>query len=77
MHLYELGVTEAVPETIEAALQLGEAVLVESGVAMGLAIASVHERRDGFRKLLGRPNRREELRKQMRSRRPRSVKATE
>jgi CPA2 family monovalent cation:H+ antiporter-2 len=77
MHLYQLGVTEAVPETIEAALQLGEAVLVESGVAMGLAIASVHERRDGFRKLLGRPNRREELRKQLRSRRTRSVKATE
>jgi CPA2 family monovalent cation:H+ antiporter-2 len=77
MHLYQLGVTEAVPETIEAALQLGEAVLVESGVAMGLAIASVHERRDGFRKLLGRPNRREELRKQLRSRRSRSVKATE
>jgi CPA2 family monovalent cation:H+ antiporter-2 len=77
MHLYQLGVTEAVPETIEAALQLGEAVLVESGVAMGLAIASVHERRDGFRKLLGRPNRREELRQQLRSRRTRSVKATE
>jgi len=77
MHLYQLGVTEAVPETIEAALQLGEAVLVESGVAMGLAIASVHERRDGFRKLLGRPNRREELRKQLRAHRPRSVKATE
>ncbi|MBL8895342.1 MAG: cation:proton antiporter [Rhizobiales bacterium] len=76
IHLYKLGVTEAVPETIEAALQLGEAVLVESGVAMGLAIASVHERRDGFRKLLGRPNRREELRKQLRSRRSRSVKAT-
>lgn len=61
MALYEMGVTEAVPETIEAALQLGEAVLVESGVAMGLAIASVHERRDGFRKLLGRPNRRQEM----------------
>ena len=49
------------PETIEASLQLGEALLVETGVPMGLAIASVHERRDGFRKLLGRPNRREEL----------------
>lgn len=77
MHLYQLGVTEAVPETIEAALQLGEAVLVESGIAMGLAIASVHERRDGFRKMLGRPNRREELRQQLRARRSRSVKATE
>jgi len=59
--LYSWGVTEAVPETIESSLQLGEALLVETGVPMGLAIASVHERRDGFRKLLGRPNRRQEL----------------
>jgi CPA2 family monovalent cation:H+ antiporter-2 len=58
MRLYLAGVTEAVPETIESSLQLGEALLVEAGVPMGLAIASVHERRDGFRKLLGRPNRR-------------------
>jgi CPA2 family monovalent cation:H+ antiporter-2 len=57
--LYGAGVTEAVPETIESSLQLGEALLVESGIAMGLAIASVHERRDSFRKLLGRPNRKE------------------
>ena len=61
MKLYIAGVTEAVPETIESSLQLGEALLVETGVPMGLAIASVHERRDGFRKLLGRPNRREQL----------------
>ncbi|QIG51780.1 potassium transporter TrkA [Nordella sp. HKS 07] len=59
--LYGYGVTEAVPETIEASLQLGESVLVEAGVAMGLAIASVHEQRDVFRKMLGRPNRKEEL----------------
>jgi CPA2 family monovalent cation:H+ antiporter-2 len=59
--LYQAGVTEAIPETIESSLQLGEALLVETGVPMGLAIASVHERRDGFRKLLGRPNRREQL----------------
>jgi CPA2 family monovalent cation:H+ antiporter-2 len=59
--LYAGGVTEAVPETIESSLQLGEALLVETGVPMGLAIASVHERRDGFRKLLGRPNRKQEL----------------
>ena len=59
--LYGTGVTEAVPETVESSLQLGEALLVETGVPMGLAIASVHERRDGFRKLLGRPNRREQL----------------
>ena len=61
MKLYMAGVTEAVPETIESSLQLGEALLVETGVPMGLAIASVHERRDGFRKMLGRPNRREQL----------------
>lgn len=59
--LYGLGVTEAVPETIEASLQLGESVLVGAGIAMGLAIASVHEQRDNFRKMLGRPNRKEEL----------------
>ena len=59
--LYEAGVTEAVPETIEASLQLAEAILVETGVAMGLAIAAVHERRDASRKLLGRPDRRAEV----------------
>jgi len=53
--LYELGATEAVPETVEASLQLSEAVLVEIGVPMGLIIASIHERRDEFRKALNRP----------------------
>lgn len=67
MKLYEAGVTEAVPETTEASLQLAEALLVETGVPMGLAIAAVHERRDGYRKLLGRPNRKEEVAR-MRSR---------
>ena len=50
--LYGLGVTDAVPETIEASLQLSEAVLVDIGVPMGLVIASIHEKRDEFRKLL-------------------------
>jgi monovalent cation:H+ antiporter-2, CPA2 family len=71
IQLYEAGATEAVPETIEASLQLGEALLVETGVPMGLAIASVHERRDGFRKLLGRPDRKkilEESQKTLRDR---------
>lgn len=75
MKLYLAGVTEAVPETIESSLQLGEALLVETGVPMGLAIAAVHERRDGFRKLLGRPNRREavsEARRKLRNRLPRN-----
>ncbi len=50
--LYQLGVTDAVPETIEASLQLSEAVLVDVGVPMGLVIASIHEKRDEYRKLL-------------------------
>jgi monovalent cation:H+ antiporter-2, CPA2 family len=50
--LYGLGVTDAVPETIEASLQLSEAVLVDLGVPMGLVIASIHEKRDEYRKLL-------------------------
>jgi CPA2 family monovalent cation:H+ antiporter-2 len=54
--LYDLGATDAVPETIEASLQLSEAVLVDIGVPMGLVIASVHEVRDDFRKQLNRPD---------------------
>ena len=50
--LYQLGATDAVPETIEASLQLSEAVLVDIGVPMGLVIASIHEKRDEFRKIL-------------------------
>ena len=53
--LYDLGATDAVPETMEASLQLSEAVLVGIGVPMGLVIASIHERRDEFRKSLNRP----------------------
>ncbi|HEX7109939.1 MAG TPA: cation:proton antiporter [Aestuariivirga sp.] len=74
MRLYAAGVTEAVPETIESSLQLGESLLVEAGIPMGLAIASVHERRDTFRKLLGRPNRKQEL--NMERKRLRREKAT-
>jgi CPA2 family monovalent cation:H+ antiporter-2 len=48
-HLYSIGVTDAVPETIEASLQLSEAALVDLGVPMGLVIASIHEKRDEFR----------------------------
>jgi CPA2 family monovalent cation:H+ antiporter-2 len=50
--LYDLGVSDAVPETIEASLQLSEAVLVDIGVPMGIVIASIHEKRDEYRKLL-------------------------
>jgi CPA2 family monovalent cation:H+ antiporter-2 len=54
--LYELGATEAVPETVEASLQLSEALLVDIGVPMGLVIASVHEKRDEIRSSLNRPD---------------------
>jgi monovalent cation:H+ antiporter-2, CPA2 family len=44
-HLYRVGATDAVPETVEASLQLAEAVLVDVGVPMGPVIASIHEKR--------------------------------
>ena len=50
--LYRAGASHAVPETLEAALQLSEAVLVDIGVAMGPVIASIHEKRDEFRDLI-------------------------
>jgi CPA2 family monovalent cation:H+ antiporter-2 len=53
--LYALGATEAVPETIEASLQLSEALLVDIGIPMGLVIASIHGKRDEVRKDLNRP----------------------
>ncbi len=51
-HLYGLGATDAVPETIEASLQLSEAALVGLGIATGRAIASIHEKRDEIRRAL-------------------------
>jgi CPA2 family monovalent cation:H+ antiporter-2 len=51
-HLYTLRVTDTVPETIEASLQLAESALVGLGVPMGLVIASVHERREAVRREL-------------------------
>src|SRR5262245_32138207 len=51
-HLYTLGVTDTVPETIEASLQLAESALVGLGVPMGLVIASIHERREMVRQEL-------------------------
>jgi len=50
--LYGLGASDAIPETIEASLQLAETVLVDIGVPMGHVIASIHEKRDEFRKIL-------------------------
>ena len=49
-HLYAIGVTDAVPETIEASLQLSEAALFGLGRPAGLVIASIHEKRDEFRR---------------------------
>ena len=51
-HLYDLDVTDVVPETIEASLQLTEAALVGLGVPTGPVIASIHQRRDEFREEL-------------------------
>ena len=51
-HLYSLGATDAVPETIEASLQLSEAALVGLGRPTGLVIASIHEKRDEIRRTL-------------------------
>lgn len=48
-HLYTIGVTDAVPETVEASLQLSEASLVGLGLPAGPVIASIHEMRDEFR----------------------------
>ena len=53
--LYALGVSDAVPETIESSLQLSEALLVDIGVPSGAVIASVHQLRDELRALLQTP----------------------
>jgi monovalent cation:H+ antiporter-2, CPA2 family len=49
-HLYRLGATDAVPEAIEASLQLSEAALVGLGLPAGPVIASIHEKRDEIRR---------------------------
>ena len=48
--LYRAGASVAVPETLESSLQLSEAVLVDIGVPMGPVIASIHQKRDEYRK---------------------------
>ena len=50
--LYRAGATDAIPETLEASLQLSEAVLIEQGVAMGPIIVSVHEKREQLREAI-------------------------
>jgi K+:H+ antiporter len=51
-HLYAIGVTDEVPETIEASLQLSEAALISVGLPAGPVIASIHQKRDAFRHVL-------------------------
>ncbi len=47
--LYRAGANHAIPEALEASLQLSEAALVEIGVPMGPVIASIHGKRDEMR----------------------------
>lgn len=68
--LYRLGVTDAVPETTEASLQLAENTLVDLGVPMGRVLASIHERRDRFRKLF------QDAMPDTEGRRPRALRTT-
>jgi CPA2 family monovalent cation:H+ antiporter-2 len=49
VRLYKAGVTDAVPETLEASLLLSEAALIDLGVAVGPVIASIHEKRSEMR----------------------------
>ncbi len=51
-HLYRIGATEAVPETIEASLQLSQSSLVGLGVDISSAAASVDAMRAEFRRAL-------------------------
>jgi CPA2 family monovalent cation:H+ antiporter-2 len=48
--LYKAGASDAVPETLESSLQLSEAILVDLGIPMGPVIASIHAKRDEFRR---------------------------
>ena len=64
--LYGIDVTDAVPETIEASLQLSEAVLISLGIPAGPVIASIHEKRDEFRKVLQGPERSGKVRRAIR-----------
>ena len=53
VHLYRLGASDAVPETIEASFQLSEAVLVDVGVPMGTVIASIHKQHEALQDAIG------------------------
>ncbi len=68
--MYRAGASHAVPETLEASLQLSEAVLVDIGVAMGPVIASIHAKRDEYREQLERDGKLSEKPKLRTSRSP-------
>jgi monovalent cation:H+ antiporter-2, CPA2 family len=51
-HLYTVGVTDAVPETIEASLQLSESSLLGMGQPAAQVNDTIHARRDAFRREL-------------------------
>ena len=55
-HLYASGATEAVPETVEASLQLSQSALVGVGVDAVAAAASVQIMRMEFRRALEHPS---------------------
>ncbi|HEY4071131.1 MAG TPA: cation:proton antiporter [Sphingomicrobium sp.] len=74
--LYKAGVTDAVPETLEASLQLSEAVLVDVGLAMGPVIASIHEKRDQLRAQLKAEAELEELPRRLGDRKARDSQAS-
>jgi len=48
-HLYGLGVNNAVPETVEASLQISEAALIGMGIPDGFVRAAVEMKRSAFR----------------------------
>jgi monovalent cation:H+ antiporter-2, CPA2 family len=54
-HLYAIGASDAVPETIEASLQLSEAALLALGVAAYPAMTAVNEARLIFQRGLQEP----------------------
>jgi CPA2 family monovalent cation:H+ antiporter-2 len=74
--LYKAGVTDAVPETLEASLQLSEAVLVDIGIAMGPVIASIHEKRDQLRAKIKAEAEMEEAPRRLGRRRARDAQAS-
>lgn len=55
-HLYRIGATEAVPETVEASLQLSQSALVGLGVDSPSAAVSVDAMRAEFRRALECPS---------------------